>query len=62
MDALELGNDSGSLLACRNRQHSPQARGGFLGWTRRPGLDQQRTGSSSGLEGGLAQRAGKAGD
>src|SRR6202046_2155445 len=29
MDALELGNDSGSLLACQNRPHSPQARGGL---------------------------------
>ena len=29
MDALELGNDSGSLSDCRNRRHSPQARGGF---------------------------------
>jgi hypothetical protein len=29
MDALELGDDSGSLSASRNRRHSPQARGGF---------------------------------
>jgi len=29
MDALELGDDSGSLLDCQNRRHSPQARGGF---------------------------------
>src|SRR5580658_5559406 len=42
MDALELGNDSGSLLACRNRELSSQARGGLRGWTRRLGLDQQR--------------------
>ena len=41
MDALELGNDSGSLLACRNRQHSPEARGGLRGWTQHLGLDQQ---------------------
>ena len=41
MDALELGNDSGSLLACRTRRLSPQARGGFLSWTRHLGLDQQ---------------------
>ena len=41
MDALELGNDSGSLLACRNRRLSPQARGGLRGWTQRLGLDQQ---------------------
>ena len=39
MDALELGNDSGSLVASRNRQHSPQARGGLPGWTGRLGLD-----------------------
>ena len=41
MDALELGNDSGSLLAIRIRQHSPQARGGLRGWTQHLGLDQQ---------------------
>ena len=41
MDALELGNDSGSLLACRNRPHSPQARGGLRGRTQHLGLDQQ---------------------
>src|ERR1700684_941841 len=41
MDALELGNDSGSLLACRNRQHSPEARGGLRGWTQHLGLVQQ---------------------
>src|ERR1700684_1273172 len=41
MDALELGNDSGSLLACRNRLHSPQARGRLRGWTQPLGLDQQ---------------------
>ena len=41
MDALELGNDSGSLLACRNRPHSPQARGGLRGWTQHLRLDQQ---------------------
>ena len=40
MDVLELGNDSGSLLACRNRPHSPQARGGLCGWTQHLGLDQ----------------------
>ena len=32
MDALELGNNSGSLLAAGNRRLSPQARGGFLSW------------------------------
>ena len=42
MDALELGNDSGSLLACQNRPHSPQARGGLRGWTQRLSLDQHR--------------------
>src|ERR1700684_59684 len=41
MDAFELGNDSGSLLACRNRLHSPQARGRLRGWTQPLGLDQQ---------------------
>ena len=40
MDALELGNDSGSLLACQTRRLSPQARGGVRGWTQRLGLDQ----------------------
>ena len=45
MDALELGNDSGSLLAGRNRWHSPQAREALRGWTQHLGLD------SHGLEG-----------
>ena len=47
MDALELGNDSGSLSASRNRRHSPQARGGLRGWTQRLGLDKH------GLDGAL---------
>ena len=61
MDALELGNDSGSLSACRTRRLSPHARGLFhLDST--PRTESTRTGSSSILEGGLVQRAGKAGD
>jgi hypothetical protein len=53
MDALELGNDSGSLSASRNRQLSPQARGAYA-----DGLDASdwinKDWKHPGLEGGLA--------
>ena len=47
MDALELGNDSGSLLDCQKIDGILPK---LLGWTRHLGLDQRLTGSSSGLE------------
>ena len=63
MDAVELGNDSGSLLAHRNGRFSLQqeeiSQPDSTLWT----LDQHWTGSSSGQANGRTQKAGgRAGD